>query len=178
MSKPFWLMNHFHSIGKHFTSRCCVMLTSRTVRVLNPGGEAIRTRREKLLPVSNPSGTCPEHNPNLSLFRPDAAPGQFARWIKTVKTIGMLLKASCDYAGHWTTVHLVAGWIQIGRLAGQLTGKLKAEGALKPLVQQTLDAVRAEGLGTRELANIAYAAARCGSDKCVSTLFAVFRKAL
>ena len=57
----------------------------------------------------------------------------------------------------------------------ELTERLwlqKSAGALKPLVQHTVQAARAGELGGRELANVAYGAACSGRDSWPSVIFA------
>ena len=48
----------------------------------------------------------------------------------------------------------------------------RSAGALKPLVQHTVQAARAGELGGRELANVAYGAACSGRDSWPSVIFA------
>ena len=87
--------------------------------------------------------------------------------IKKVITIQALHHTYSRYASRLNKVHLSACWTSLGHLAVKPAERLRLQTNLvrmMPLVLHTVQAVNAGALGARELANVAYGAARSVRD--------------
>ena len=83
-------------------------------------------------------------------------------------TVEALLCIYCMYESHLNHIHLSACWSSLGHLAKQSANKYWLHNyaeALEPLAKHTTQTVDARKMHSRELANIAYGAARSMKGK-------------
>ena len=95
--------------------------------------------------------------------RPLADMRAITNQIKNATTIQMLLCTFHEYQHTLNHIHLSACWITLSRLSKRPVERRwlrKNQQTLRPLLQHTVQAARAQEIGAREIANMAYAAAR------------------
>ena len=100
--------------------------------------------------------------------------------IKQVRTIQALLCTYKTHESHLKDIHLSASWMSLGQLARQSTkrGWLQdSSEAMGSLVKHTMQAARTGDIGAREIANIAYGAARSSEGKQMGVLFVALASA-
>ena len=100
--------------------------------------------------------------------------------IRQVRAIRALLCTYRTHESHFNHIHLSACWMSLGQLARQSTKREwlqdNAE-VVGSLVKRTVQAARTGDISARELANIAYGAARSGRGQKMSALFVALARA-